>query len=149
MREHVLGGALAALLGLTVFVWASHRPAWSVEASLSEHETDVLCIRITAMRLCYERKTMGVFDFNDVPQSFREEARCRVAAMHRDQKLEMCDATFASRINAGDVQSVAASGSVATGGLWLALAWAATLAPALARQWFRGHGPGEVASSHV
>jgi hypothetical protein len=91
---------------------------------------DDLCVRVTAMRLCYERKVMGVFDFSDVPQAIRAEARDRVAQMPVEDKLTMCDQTFGKRINAGAASSLSA-GSMAMGLLWVLLALAVAAAPAL------------------
>ncbi|MFP4434224.1 MAG: hypothetical protein ACLFTN_07125 [Phycisphaerae bacterium] len=121
---------VVAGLGLAMFGWASYLPAWRAETAVANEEVDDLCVRVTAMRLCHERKVMGVFDFSDVPEAIRDEAKQRVARMPVEDKLAMCDQTFGKRINAGATQSPSA-GSVAMGSLWVVLALASAAAPAL------------------
>jgi hypothetical protein len=123
-------GVVVAGIGLALFGWASHLPAWRAETAVANDEVDDLCVRVTAMRLCHERKVMGVFDFSDVPRAIRDEAEQRVARMPVQEKLAMCDQTFGKRINAGATNSPSA-GSVAMGSLWVVLALAAAASPAL------------------
>jgi hypothetical protein len=130
LPERLAVGVAVAGLGLALFGRASYLPAWRAETAVAGDEVHDLCVRVTAMRLCHERTVMGVFDFSDVPQAIRDEAKQRVARMPVQEKLAMCDQTFGKRINAGANNSPS-SGSVALGSLWVLLALAAAAAPAL------------------
>lgn len=130
LPERLAVSVVLAGLGLAVFGWASYLPAWRAETAVASEEVDDLCVRVTAMRLCHERKVMGVFDFSDVPQAILEEANQRVAQMTVQEKLAMCDQTFGKRINAG-ASNPTSGGSVALGSLWVLLTLAAAAAPAL------------------
>lgn len=130
LPERLAVGGVVAGLGLAVFGWASYLPAWRTETAVASEEVDDLCVRVTAMRLCHERKIMGVFDFSDVPPAIRDEAKQRVAQMPVQDKLTLCDQTFGKRINAG-ASNPTSGGSVALGSLWVLLTLAAAAAPAL------------------
>ena len=130
LAERLAVGVVVCGLGLALFGWASYLPTWRAETAVASEEVDDLCVRVTAMRLCHERKVMGVFDFSDVPQAVRDEAKQRVAQMPVQEKLALCDQTFGKRINAGATHSHSA-GSVAMGSLWVLLALAAAAAPAV------------------
>ncbi len=127
----------AAILGLLVFGWVSYLPAWRAETALASGDLENMCVRITAMRICGERKMMGVFDPADVPPEIFTEAERRVSTMPREEKLAMCNKTFGKRINSG-AKKAGNMGAMLTGVLWVALALAAAAGPAVLRDRLAG-----------
>ena len=137
-RLRIVGGVVAAVLGLALFIWASRPPAWCAETAVAEGELDELCVRVASMRIARERNLMHVFDFNDVPEPIRAEAREHVADLSRNEKFTLCDRTFGKRINDGARTPIEA-GLLLSGGLWIALAMLGSIAPAAIRQRIENH----------
>jgi hypothetical protein len=96
--------ALAALaacgVGLAAFAWASRPPVWRAEEEIADGDLDEQCVQIAALQICYQRKVMGVFDYADVPEPIRQEARHNVAEMSKSERWALCNRTFGDRINA-------------------------------------------------
>jgi hypothetical protein len=128
--ERLITAGVATLLGLLVFGWASHVPAWRAETAVAPEELDDLCVRITAMRHCGERKIMGVFDFADVPAHIVDESRQEVAEMPRETKLAMCNRTFGARMNQA-VHAGPSAEAISKGVVWVVLAAAAATGPVI------------------
>ena len=131
--ERVSVGLAAAGVGLAVFAWGSYQPAWQAETAVASEEVDDLCVRVTAMRLCHKRKVMGVFDFADVPEPIVAEARQKVQAMPAKTKYELCNRTFADRINANFSQGET-GGVIARAAIWSLLSLGLAAGPALLKE---------------
>lgn len=132
--ERVTTGIAASALGICLFAWTSHTPGWRAATAIARDEIDDLCIRTTALQLCYERRIMGVFSFDDVPELIRCEARQRVAQSSEAEKLALCDRTFGRRIN-NEPGERARKGAVLNGGIWVLLSLAISAAPDTIRRW--------------
>ncbi len=129
LSERIITGVIALVLGLGLFVWTSHLPVWRAETAVADDKINDLCIRVVALRMCHERKIMGVFDFNDVPMPIYDEAKQRVTTMPQQEKLAICDQTFGKRIN--DNISAGSTGIdvLLANGIWVVLALVGLVVP--------------------
>ncbi len=125
-------GLVGAVLGLIVFACTCTAARWNATAEVPDDRIDELCRRVVALRICGERQVMGVFDYQDVPDPIRREARDRVESMARAEKFDICDRTFGDRINdsAGGQAGIPVA---VTAVLWFVLACCAAVAPAAIR----------------
>lgn len=124
---------IASTVGLIAFAIVSYAPSWKAQNCVPNAKLDELCVRVVALQLCHKRKIMGVFDYRDVPAAIRNEANQNVKNMPQPEKLAICDQTFGKRINDSSTGTTKI-GAILVGGLWVALALAASAAPTLIKQ---------------
>ena len=125
---------LAALLcmgaGLAVHVGACRLagPEWTAKQQVGDGKLDELSREVLALQMCCERKIMGVWDYKGAPQEIKDQAADRVAAMSENEKLALCDETFARRINTPAGGGSRDRGFIAQAG-WVVLAGVLAIAP--------------------
>lgn len=125
---------LVALLcmgtGITVHAGAYRlaKPGWTAKQKVRSGELDGQTRRILALQMCCERKIMGVWDYDGVPQEIKDEADDRVEEMSEDEKLALCDETFAQRINTPADRGGRDNGFLALAG-WVVLTGVLAIAP--------------------
>ena len=119
-----MGAGLAVHVGVCRLV----RPEWTAKEQVRGGELDKQAGRILALQMCGERKIMGVWDYEGVPQKIKDEANDHVEAMSEAEKLALCDETFARRINATAGESNRNRGFLALAG-WVVLTGVLAVAP--------------------
>ncbi len=104
------------------------KPGWTAKQKVHSRELDGQAKRILALQMCCERKIMGVWDYDGVPQEIKDQADERVAEMSEDEKLALCDETFAQRINTPADRGGRDNGFLALAG-WVVLTGVLAIAP--------------------
>jgi len=84
--------------------WNVRAPAEqpSDETLYTPSQIDALAVHIVALRMCQQRQMRGIFDYADVPDDIRRQAKAEVDAMSGRQKEYLLRATFSAQLTASN-----------------------------------------------
>ena len=65
-------------------------------------QIDALAVRIVALRMCQQQQMRGIFDYADVPDDIRRQAKAEMDAMTDRQREDLLRATFSAQLTASN-----------------------------------------------
>ena len=99
----LLGGVCMAIAATWLF-WNVCAPAEVPpdETLYAPSQINALAVRVVALRMCQQRQMRGIFDYGDVPDDIRRQAKAEVDAMSGRQKEDLLRATFSVQLTASN-----------------------------------------------